>query len=103
MKILIFWVGMKHDVVQFFSKCLEFQLVKVDHRHPIGFLQPHDIPMSKWEVIYMDFVVCFPLTSQRHIVIFVVVDKLTKSAHLITVKDTYNVTNVAQVFISKVI
>eukprot|EP00253_Pinus_taeda_P019272 PITA_19272 len=51
----------------------------------------------------MDFVVGLPLTSQRHNAILVIVDKLTKSAHFIPVRDTYNVTDVAQVFISEVI
>lgn len=62
MKKLLFWVGMKHKIVQFVTKCLECQWVKVDHRHSVGLLQPHDIPMSEWEVISMNFVVCSPLT-----------------------------------------
>jgi hypothetical protein len=60
-----FSVCMKHDVVHFVAKCVECQQVKIDHQHPVGLLQPHDVLMSKWEVIYMDFVVGFPLTSPR--------------------------------------
>ena len=59
--------------------------------------------MSKWEVISMDCFVGFPLNSQRQNFIFFVVDKLTKSAHLIPVRDTYDVTNVARIFISEVV
>jgi hypothetical protein len=59
--------------------------------------------MSKWEVISMDFVVGLPLTSHRHNSILVIVDKLTKSAHFILVRDTYYVTNVAHVFVNDVI
>ena len=51
----------------------------------------------------MDFVVGLPLTSHRHNAILVIVDKLTKSAHFIPVRDTYDVTDVAHVFISEVI
>ena len=51
----------------------------------------------------MDFVVGFPLTSLRHNAILVVVDKLTKSAHFIPVRDTYDVTNVARVFINEIV
>ena len=94
-KKLFFWSGMKHDIIQFVAKCLECQRVKVDHRHPAGFIQPHDIHMSKWDVISMDFVVVLPLTSQRHNAVLVIVDKLTKSSHFIPVTDTYGVTNVA--------
>ena len=43
MKKLFFWAGMKSDVVDFVSKCLESQQVKANHRHPAGLLQPHDI------------------------------------------------------------
>jgi transposase InsO family protein len=103
MRKLFFWVGMKCDVVHFITKCLECQQVKADHHHSAGLLQPHDVPMSKWEVISMDFVVGLPLTSHRHNAILVIVDKLTKSAHFILVRDTYDVTDVAHVFISEVI
>jgi hypothetical protein len=103
MRKLFFWVGMKRDVVHFVTKFLECQQVKADHHHLAGLLQPHDVPISKWEVISMDFVVGFPLTSHRHNAILVIVDKLTKSAHFILVRDTYDVTDVAHVFVSEVI
>jgi len=98
-----FWVGMKKDVVYFVAKCLECQLVKAEHHHPAGLLQPHDIPFSKWEVISMDFIVELPLTVGRHNSILVVVDKLTKSAHFIPVKDTYKAHEIAQVFIKEIV
>jgi hypothetical protein len=103
MRKLFFWVGMKCDVVHFIAKCLECQQVKADHHHPTILLQPHDVPMSKWEVISMDFVVGLSLTSHRHNVILVIVDKLTKSAHFIPVRYTYDVTDVPRVFASEVI
>jgi hypothetical protein len=94
---------MKRDVVHFIVKCLECQQVKANHHHPTSLLQPHDVPMSKWEVISIDFVVGLSLTSHRHNSILVIVGKLTKSAHFILVRDTYDVTNVACVFVSEVI
>jgi transposase InsO family protein len=68
-----------------------------------GWLMWRDAPASKWEVISMDFVVGLPLTSHRHNAILVIVDKLTKSAHFISVRDTYNVIDVARVFVREVI
>jgi hypothetical protein len=103
MRKLFFWVGMKHDVFHLVAKCLECQQVKVDHHHPTGLLQPHDVPMSKWEVISMYFVVGLPLTSHRHNSILVIVDKLNKSAHFILVRDTYDVTDVLRVLVIEVI
>jgi transposase InsO family protein len=77
--------------------------VKVDHHHSTSLLQPHDVPMSKWEVVSMDFVVELPLTLHRHNAILLIVDKLTKIAHFFPVRDTYDVTDVAHVFISELI
>ena len=48
-------------------------------------------------------IVGLPLTSHRHDAILVIVDKLTKSDHFILVRDTYDVTDVARVFVSEVI
>jgi hypothetical protein len=94
MRKLFFWVDMKSDVVHFVGKY---------HHHPTSLLQPYDVPMSKWEVISMDFVVGLPLTSHRHNAILVIVDKLTKSANFIPVRDTYDITDVAHVFVNEVI
>jgi putative transposase len=94
---------MKHDVFHFIEKFLECQKVKVDHHDLIGLLKPHDLSMSKWEVISMDFFVGFPFKLHRHNVILVILDKFTKSAHFILVRDTYDVTNVGHMFISEVI
>jgi hypothetical protein len=51
----------------------------------------------------MEFIVGFPLTTRRHDWIFVVVDTLTKSAHFIPVCTTYQVQNIAIVFISEIV
>ena len=51
----------------------------------------------------MEFVVGLSLTSSRHNAILMVVDKLTKSAHCIPVRDTYDVTDVARVFINEIV
>jgi hypothetical protein len=76
---------MKEDIVKYVARCLECQQLKDEHRHPIGLLQPHAIPESKWEVISMDFIFRLPLKRRRHDSIFVVVDTLTKSAHFILI------------------
>jgi hypothetical protein len=55
LKPLFFWKEMKTDIVKYVARCLECHQVKVKHKHPVGLLQPHVIPESKWEVILMDF------------------------------------------------
>jgi hypothetical protein len=94
---------MKDDIVNLVARCLECQQVKAEHRHPTGLLQPHAIPESKWEGISMDFIVGLPLTARRHDSIFVVVDTLTKSAHFIPVRMTYQAPDIARVFISEIV
>jgi hypothetical protein len=103
LKQLFFWTGMKKDITKFVARCLECQQVKAEHRHPAGLLQPHDIPETKWEVVSMDFVGGLPMTSQRHDCIMVVVDKLTKSAHFIPVKTTFEASAIAQIFLKEII
>jgi hypothetical protein len=55
-----YWTGMKKEVVDFISKCLECQKVKAEHRHPAGFIQPFPIPEWKWEVVTMNFITKLP-------------------------------------------
>ena len=92
---------MKKDVANFVAKCLECQLVKAEHGHPARLLQPHNILKSKWEEISMEFIIELTETTKRHNSIFVVVDKLTKSAHFIPVGDTYKASEIAQLFIKE--
>jgi hypothetical protein len=70
------WLGMKKEVVDFISKCLECQKVKAEHRHPVLLLQPLPIPEWKWEVLTMDFITKLPRTIKQHDYIMVVVDSL---------------------------
>ena len=103
LKPLFLWKGMKADIVNFVARCLECQLVKDEHRHPAGLLQPHAIPESKWEVISIDFIVGLPLTARRHDSIFVVVETLTKRAHFIPVRTMYQAPDIARVFINEIV
>jgi hypothetical protein len=56
-----YWLGMKKEIAEYIDKCLEYQKVKVEHRHPTGLLQPLPIPEWKWEVVTMDFITKFPV------------------------------------------
>ena len=81
------WHGMKKDIANFVAKCLTCQKVKIDHRRPQGLLHPLPIPEWKWESISMDFVCGLPRTTKGNNMIWVMVDRLTKSAHFISMKD----------------
>nr|GEV10282.1 hypothetical protein [Tanacetum cinerariifolium] len=55
--------------------------VKAEHQRPSGLLQQLEIPVWKWEGIATDFVTKLPRTSSGHDTIWVIMDRLTKSAH----------------------
>ncbi|GJZ93185.1 putative reverse transcriptase domain-containing protein [Tanacetum coccineum] len=77
------WPRMKKDIAEHVSKCLTCLKVKAEHQMPSGFLQQPEIPVWKWEGITMDFVTKFPRTSSGHDTIWVIIDRLTKSAYFL--------------------
>ena len=83
---------MKNDVVEYIA------IVKVEHQHPAGLLQPLPIPEWKWDVVTMDFITKLPKMILQNDAIMVVVDKLTKAAHFIPVKTTHKATNIASIY-----
>ena len=94
---------MKRDIVDFIAKCPNCQQVKYEHQRPGGTLQRMPIPEWKWERIPMDFVVGLPKTLGKFDSIWVIVNRLTKSAHFIPVKVTYNAEKLAKLYISEVV
>jgi hypothetical protein len=51
----------------------------------------------------MDFIVGLPLTARKYNSIWVIVDRLTKSAHLIPVNTNYNNQKYAKIYIARVL
>ena len=66
-------------------------------------LQPLPIPSWKWEVISMDFIVGLPNTSQHHDSIWVIVDRLTKTAHFIPVHTENRAKKYDEIYIDRII
>ncbi|GKF53019.1 putative reverse transcriptase domain-containing protein, partial [Tanacetum coccineum] len=63
--------------------------IKAEHQRPPGLLQQPEIPEWKWKWIVMDFVTKLPRTSSGHDAIWVIVDRLTKSAHFLPMREDY--------------
>ncbi|XP_070029039.1 uncharacterized protein [Nicotiana sylvestris] len=63
--------------------------VKYEHQRPGDLLQQMHILEWKWECITMDFVVRLPWTLRKFDAVWVIVDRLNKSAHFIPVATTY--------------
>jgi hypothetical protein len=96
-------MGMKNDVVDYITRCMECQKVKVEHRHPMGLLQPLPIPEKKWEVITIEFITKLPRTRRQHNSIMVVVEKLAKVAHFVPVKTIHTTTNIAEINMREIV
>jgi hypothetical protein len=97
------WKCMKKDVAEFVTKCLTCQQVKAEHQRPSGLLQPLPIPEWKWEKITMDFVSGLPRTQKGYDSIWVIVDRLTKSAHFLPAKSTFGADKLARLFIDEIV
>nr|GFB64938.1 putative reverse transcriptase domain-containing protein [Tanacetum cinerariifolium] len=78
---LYWWPGIKKDIAMYVSKCLTCSKVKAEQQKPSRLLQQSEIPEWKWENITMDFINKLPRTRSGHNSIWVIVDRLTKSAH----------------------
>ncbi|KAB2595534.1 S ribonuclease [Pyrus ussuriensis x Pyrus communis] len=98
-----YWPGMKREIAEYVSRCAVCQHVKAERKKSFGLLQPLPIPEWKWENITMDFVYKLPRTHNGFDGIWVIVDRLTKSAHFIPVREKYSLGRLAELFISKIV
>ena len=94
---------MKKDIPEYVSKCLTCQQVKAKHQVPSGLLNPLPIPQWKWDNITMDFVSSFPLTQRKHDTVWVIVDRLTKSAHFLPVRLDYSMNSLVELYVSEIV
>jgi hypothetical protein len=97
------WTQMKREITKYVSECDTCRRVKADHLRPPRNLQPLSIPEWKLENICMDFIVGLPRTSRGYNSIWVIVDRLTKSAHFIPISTMYRVRQYAELYISHIV
>ncbi|GKC90270.1 putative reverse transcriptase domain-containing protein [Tanacetum coccineum] len=88
LKQLYWWPNMKAKISTYVSKCLTCAKVKAEYQKPSGLLVQPVTPVWKWENITMDFVTKFPKTSSGQDTIWVIVERLAKSAHFLPMKET---------------
>ncbi|KAD3066571.1 hypothetical protein E3N88_34451 [Mikania micrantha] len=103
LRVNYWWPGMKRDVVKHVSKCLTCMQVKAEHQKPYGKLQPLEIPMWKWEHITMDLITKLPRTRKGCDTIWVIVDRLTKSAHFLPIRETYSSDKMAEIYVREIV
>ncbi|GJW68272.1 putative reverse transcriptase domain-containing protein [Tanacetum coccineum] len=103
MKKLYWWPNMKADIATYVSKCLTCAKVKAEHQRPSGLLVQPEIPQWKWDNITMDFVTKLPKSLQGYDTIWVIVDRLTKSAIFIPMKETDPLEKLARMYLKEVV
>ena len=103
LKWMYWWRNMKREVAEFVSICLVCQQVIALRQKPTGLLQPLSVPKWKLENVSMDFITRLLRTLKGYTVIWVVVDKLTKSAQFVPGKSTYTASKWAQLYLTKIV
>ncbi|GKA97116.1 reverse transcriptase domain-containing protein [Tanacetum coccineum] len=102
-KKLYWWPNMKAEIATYVSKCLTCVKIKAEHQKPSGLLVQPEIPQCKWEKITMDFVTKLPKTSTSQDTIWVIVDRLTKSAHFLPMKETDSMEKLTRQYLKEVV
>ncbi|GKB08662.1 putative reverse transcriptase domain-containing protein [Tanacetum coccineum] len=74
-----------------------------EHQRQSGLLVQPEIPQWKWDNITMDFVTKLPKSSQGYDTIWVIVDRLTKSAIFIPMKETDPLEKLARMYLKEVV
>ncbi|GJS17578.1 putative reverse transcriptase domain-containing protein [Tanacetum coccineum] len=85
------------------DKCLTCAKVKAKHQKPSGLLVQPEIPQWKLERITMDFITKLPKTSSGHDTIWVIVDRLTKSAHFMPMKETHLMERLTRLYLKEIV
>jgi hypothetical protein len=89
LRSLYWWTRMKREIAKYVSEA--------------GTLQPLPIPSWKWEDLSMDFIVGLPNTSRHHDSIWVIVDRLTKTAHFLPVHTTHRAEKYVEIYVDQIV
>ncbi|GKE56871.1 putative reverse transcriptase domain-containing protein [Tanacetum coccineum] len=103
MKKLYWWPNMKVDIATYVSKCLTYARVKAKHQRPSGLLVQPEIPEWKWDNITMDFITKLPRSSLGFDTVWVIVDRLTKSAHFFPIRENDPLDKLTRMYLNKIV
>ncbi|GJR44474.1 putative reverse transcriptase domain-containing protein [Tanacetum coccineum] len=102
-KKLYWWPNMKADIAAYVSKCLTYTRVTGEHQRPSRLLVQPAIPEWKWDNIIMDFITKLPKSSQGFDTIWVIVDRLTKSAHFLPIRENDPLDKLARLYLNRIV
>ena len=75
----------------------------MEHQKSSGKLQSLDISEWKWDKITMDLVTELPRSTKGYDSIWVIIDRLTKSAHFLPIRTTYTEAWYAKIFLDQIV
>ncbi|WMV54654.1 hypothetical protein MTR67_048039 [Solanum verrucosum] len=97
------WSSKKKGIAEFVAKCLNFQQVQVEHQRPGSMAQNIELPKWKWEMINIYLFTGLPRSHRKHDSIWVIVNRMTKSAHFFPVKITHSAEDYAKLYLQEVV
>ncbi|GJX20986.1 putative reverse transcriptase domain-containing protein, partial [Tanacetum coccineum] len=103
LKLLYWWPNKKADIATYVSKWLTCVKVKYELQKPFGLLQQPEIPVWKWERITMYFVSGVLRTPSGYDTIWVIIDRLTKSAHFLPMKKTNSMEKLMRLYLKEIV
>ncbi|GJV00570.1 putative reverse transcriptase domain-containing protein [Tanacetum coccineum] len=95
--------GKAYVVVDALNKKERVKPLRAEYQKPSGLLVQPEIPQWKWEKITMDLVTKLPKTSTGQDTIWVIVDRLTKSAHFLPMKETNSIEKLMRQYLKEVV
>ena len=98
---VVYWKGMKKATREFVRACTICQRYKPDLAAYPGLLQPLPIPNRVWSDVSLDFIEGLPKLEGKD-VILVVVDRMSKYAHFLTLAHPFTALHVAQVYLDQI-
>ncbi|GKA80530.1 putative reverse transcriptase domain-containing protein [Tanacetum coccineum] len=100
---MYWWSEMKRDIATYVSKCLTCAKVKAEHQRPSGLLQQPEIPEWKWDKITMNLITKLPRSRSRHDTIWVIVNKLTKLAYFLAIREDSSTEKLTRLYIDVIV
>ncbi|GJY42353.1 putative reverse transcriptase domain-containing protein [Tanacetum coccineum] len=90
-------------IAEYVDKCFTCSRVKAECQKPFGLLIQLEIPTWKWERITMAFITKLPKTSSGHDIIWVIVDRPTKLAHLLPTREIDSMKPFTRFYIKEIV
>ncbi|GJY68668.1 putative reverse transcriptase domain-containing protein [Tanacetum coccineum] len=103
LKQLYWWPNMKADIATYVGKCLTCSKVKAEHQKPSSLLVQLEILEWKWEKITMDFITKLPKTTNNYDTIWVIINRLTKSAYFLPMRENDPMEKLMRLYMKEVV